>query len=62
MVTVIAGIVPLGLAIIESGMDLNWAFLASQVFIAPFLVPLYLTVAWRRATATGLIAGTHPER
>ncbi|WAQ98212.1 DUR3-like protein [Mya arenaria] len=58
MIWVIAAIVPFGLAIIESGMNLNWAFMAAQVFIAPFLVPLYLTIAWARATDTGLVTGS----
>lgn len=57
MIWVIIAIIPFGLLIIESGMNLNWAFLASQVFIAPFILPLYFTIGWARATSKGLISG-----
>lgn len=57
MIWIIIIIIPFGLLIIESGMNLNWAFLASQVFIAPFIVPLYFTIGWAKATARGLIYG-----
>lgn len=57
MIWIIICIIPFGLLIIESGMNLNWTFMASQVFIAPFIVPLYLTIGWARATSNALIAG-----
>jgi hypothetical protein len=57
MIWVIIGIIPFGLLIIESGMNLNWAFMASQVFIAPFILPLYFTIGWARVTSKGLISG-----
>ncbi|KAL4239301.1 hypothetical protein ACF0H5_000118 [Mactra antiquata] len=57
MIWIIICIIPFGLLVVESGMNLNWTFMASQVFIAPFIVPLYFTVGWARATSKGLIAG-----
>ena len=57
MVWVVICIVPFGLLIIESGMNLNWAYMAAQVFIAPFITPLFLTIGWAGAKANALIAG-----
>lgn len=57
MIWVIIVIIPIGLIIIESGMNLNWTFMAAQVFVAPFIVSLFLTIAWAGATGIGLIAG-----
>jgi len=57
MLWIIIAIVPIGLTIIGSGMDLNWTFMAAQVFISPFIVPLFLTISWAKATAKGLLAG-----
>lgn len=57
MIWVVIAIVPTGLAIISSGMNLNWTFMAAQVFIAPFIVPLFLTITWAKATDKGLISG-----
>ena len=58
MVFVFAYIVPFGLIIIESGMNLNWASMTAQVFLAPFLTPLFLTIFWSGAQGPALIAGT----
>lgn len=57
MVCIVACIVPFGLIVIESGMNLNWAYMAAQVFLAPFLTPLFLTIAWTGAQGPALIAG-----
>ncbi|XP_045205297.2 uncharacterized protein LOC123557720 isoform X1 [Mercenaria mercenaria] len=57
MIWVVIAIIPFGLLIIGSGMNLNWAFLASQVFIAPFILPLYFTIGWAGVTSKGLISG-----
>ncbi|XP_053400065.1 uncharacterized protein LOC123557723 [Mercenaria mercenaria] len=58
MVGVIAAIIPYGLIIIESGMNLNWVFFATPVFTCPFLMPLYFTISWTGATAKGLVIGS----
>ena len=39
-------------------MNLNWAYMAAQVFLAPFLTPLFLTISWSGAQGPALIAGT----
>lgn len=58
MIWIIIGIIPVGMVVIESGMNLNWTFMAAQVFIAPFIVPLFLSIGWTKATGEGLVKGT----
>ncbi|KAL4230108.1 hypothetical protein ACF0H5_010493 [Mactra antiquata] len=57
MMWVIIAIVPYGLIISETGMNVNWATLGSQVLTSPFLWPIFLTIAWPKATSTGVISG-----
>ena len=57
MVWIIICIVPFGMLVIESGLNLNWANMAAQVFIAPFITPLFLTIGWAGAKSQVLIAG-----
>ena len=57
MVWIIICIVPFGMLVIESGLNLNWAYMAAQVFIAPFITPLFLTIGWAGAKSQALIAG-----
>ena len=59
MVWIVICIVPFGMLVIESGMNLNWAYMAAQVFIAPFITPLFLTIGWAGAKAQALIAGLY---
>ena len=57
MVLVIILIVPYGLLIVETGMNLNWAVMAGQVFTSPFLMPIFMTITWSKATAVGIVTG-----
>ncbi|XP_060573870.1 uncharacterized protein LOC132731673 [Ruditapes philippinarum] len=57
MIWVVICIVPYGLLVSETGMNVNWATLGSQVLTSPFLWPLFLTITWSKATAQGVIAG-----
>ena len=59
MVWVVIMILPFGLIIIESGMNLNWVILAGQTFTTPFVVPIVLTITWSRTTGAGVIAGIY---
>ena len=54
---VIILIVPYGLLIAETGMNLNWAVMSGQVFTSPFLVPIFMTITWSKATAKGIVTG-----
>ena len=57
MVWVVICIVPYGLLVSETGMNVNWATLSTQVLTSPFLWPLFLTITWSKATSQGVIAG-----
>ncbi|XP_053398879.1 uncharacterized protein LOC128556922 [Mercenaria mercenaria] len=57
MVWVVVCIVPYGLLVSETGMNVNWATLGTQVLTSPFLWPLFLTITWSKATSQGVIAG-----
>ena len=50
-------IVPLGLLVSETGVNVFWATIAIPVFTTPFLPPLFLTVMWAKATSKGVVAG-----
>ena len=56
---VIILIVPYGLLIAETGMNLNWAVMSGQVFTSPFLVPIFMTITWSKATAKGIVTGKY---
>ncbi|KAJ8311971.1 hypothetical protein KUTeg_009344 [Tegillarca granosa] len=58
IVWVTIAIVPYGLIIISSGVNLNWAVFTMQSLISPFLTPLLLTIAWSKSTSAGVIAGS----
>ncbi|XP_052796658.1 uncharacterized protein LOC128229052 [Mya arenaria] len=57
MVWVVILIVPYGLLISETNMNVNWATLGLQILTCPFLMPLFLTITWSKATAKGVISG-----
>ena len=57
MVWVVVLIVPFGMLIAESGMNVNWATLGIPVITSPFLTPLFVTITWSKATAKGVISG-----
>ncbi|KAL8616992.1 hypothetical protein ACOMHN_014163 [Nucella lapillus] len=56
MVTVC--IVPLGLVVFESGIDLNWIFYVGAIVTIPCFPPVMLSIMWVKATSQGLIAGS----
>ncbi|WAQ99315.1 DUR3-like protein [Mya arenaria] len=56
MVWVVILIVPDGLLISETDINVNWATLGLEVLICPFLMPLFLTITWSKATAKGAIS------
>ncbi|PVD34810.1 hypothetical protein C0Q70_06088 [Pomacea canaliculata] len=56
MVTVC--IVPLGLVVFESGIDLNWIFYVGAIVTIPCFPPVMLSIVWVKATSQGLIAGS----
>ncbi|ESO89504.1 hypothetical protein LOTGIDRAFT_165098 [Lottia gigantea] len=57
IVWVTIGIIPLGLIIFESGIDLNWIFYVGAIVTIPCFPPVLLSVLWVKATGKGLIAG-----
>lgn len=58
IVWVTIAVVPYGLVIMASGVNLNWAVFTLQALLSPFLIPLLLTIAWSKSTAAGVIAGS----
>ncbi|XP_021367074.1 uncharacterized protein LOC110459236 [Mizuhopecten yessoensis] len=58
IVWVTIAVVPYGLVIMASGVNLNWAIFTLQALISPFLIPILLTIAWPKSTAAGVIAGS----
>ncbi|XP_070198051.1 uncharacterized protein [Littorina saxatilis] len=56
MVTVC--IVPLGLVVFESGIDLNWIFYSGAIVTIPCFPPVMLSIIWVKATSQGLISGS----
>lgn len=59
IVWVTIAVVPYGLVIMASGVNLNWAVFTLQALLSPFLIPLLLTIAWSKSTAAGVIAGKY---
>ena len=57
MIWIVIALVPYGLIIAESGMNVNWATLGIPVLVGPILIPLFLTITWAKATAKGVVSG-----
>ena len=57
IVMVTVSIVPLGLVVFESGIDLNWIFYVGAIVTIPCFPPVMLSIIWVKATSQGLIAG-----
>ena len=55
MVTI--SIIPLGLVIFETGIDLNWIFYSGAIVTIPCFPAVILSIIWVKATGKGLIAG-----
>ncbi|CAC5371242.1 DUR3 [Mytilus coruscus] len=51
-------VVPFGLIIVNTKMNLTWACFALQAGIAAFVPPLFLVLIWSKLTSKGLIIGS----
>lgn len=58
IVWITIGILPLGLIIFETGIDLNWIFYVGAIITIPCFPPVMLSILWVKATSKGLITGT----
>jgi hypothetical protein len=52
-------IIPLGLVIFESGIDLNWIFYVGAIITIPCFPPVMLSIIWVKATSKGLVVGNY---
>ena len=50
-------VIPFGLFILNSNMNLTWACFALQAGLAAFVPPLLLVLVWSKLTSKGLIIG-----
>ena len=57
MVMVVIAIVPFGLLVSETNMNVHWAFQAFGVLTCPFFIPLFILITWSKATSKGVISG-----
>lgn len=58
IVLVTLGIIPLGLTVFKSGIDLNWIFYVGSIVTIPCFPPVLLSILWVKATGKGLIIGS----
>lgn len=52
------GLVPLGLTVIASGMDLNWVMMCGFILTVPCFPGALMTIIWVRTTSIALIVGS----
>ena len=57
IVMVTISIIPLGLIVFETGIDLNWIFYSGAIITIPCFPPVILSIIWVKATGKGLISG-----
>lgn len=57
IVLVTIAIIPLGMLVFESGIDLNWIFYVGAIITIPCFPPVLLSIMWVKATSKGLITG-----
>ncbi|KAK3610644.1 hypothetical protein CHS0354_028024 [Potamilus streckersoni] len=58
MIWVVILMIPYGLLILETNINLTWAVYFGQTLLSPFLPPIFLTtMSWTRATSSGVISG-----
>ena len=57
IVWVSIAVVPYGLIVITSGVNLFWVIVVPTTFMCPFLAPLFLSITWSKSTAPGVTAG-----
>ena len=55
MVTI--SIIPIGLVVFETGIDLNWIFYSGAIVTIPCFPAVILSIIWVKATGKGLISG-----
>ncbi|XP_052090895.1 uncharacterized protein LOC127727820 [Mytilus californianus] len=58
MIWITIGIVPYGLIILNSGVNLNWVMFTLQGVLNAFPFPLLMTVVWSKCTAKAVITGS----
>ncbi|XP_071166222.1 uncharacterized protein [Mytilus edulis] len=58
MIWVIIGIVPYGLIIFNSGVNLNWVIFTLQGVLSAFPFPLLMAIMWSKCTAKAVITGS----
>ncbi|XP_063435640.1 uncharacterized protein LOC134716559 [Mytilus trossulus] len=58
MILVIIGIVPYGLIIFNSGVNLNWVIFTLQGVLNAFPFPLLMAIMWSKCTAKAVITGS----
>nr|KAG5702158.1 hypothetical protein BaRGS_010424 [Batillaria attramentaria] len=54
---VAVGIVPFGLVMLQTGIDLNWVFLTGCVMTIPCFPGVVLSIVWVKTTAKGMVIG-----
>lgn len=54
---VTVAIVPLGLVVIASGIDLNWIMMCGFILTVPCFPGALLTIIWVRTTSTAMVIG-----
>ncbi|WAQ99645.1 hypothetical protein MAR_024018 [Mya arenaria] len=57
IVMVTISIIPLGLVVFETGIDLNWIFYSGAIVTIPCFPPVILSIIWVKATGKGLMSG-----
>uniref|UniRef100_A0A0L8I9N3 Uncharacterized protein n=2 Tax=Octopus bimaculoides TaxID=37653 RepID=A0A0L8I9N3_OCTBM len=58
IVWVTISIIPLGLMVFMSGINLNWIFYVGAILTIPYFPPVLLSILWVKATGKGLITGS----
>ncbi|KAK3100027.1 hypothetical protein FSP39_013645 [Pinctada imbricata] len=58
IVWVTLAIIPYGLVLIASNINLHWALYFLQSLLSPFIVPLLLSITWSKCTSQAVIAGS----
>ncbi|GAB1598295.1 urea-proton symporter DUR3-like, partial [Argonauta hians] len=58
IIWVTIGIIPLGMVVFMSGINLNWIFYVGAIVTIPCFPPVLLSILWVKATGKGLIIGS----
>lgn len=49
--------IPFGLFLLSTDVNLHWCLYVLEVLLAPFLIPLLLTLTWAKTTGSAVITG-----